>query len=150
MGNFASSFGGVVGGAGAAVAGMTEYYKQKEQYRENRKYAIDIHNYQLGNVKALPDSLAKVDAYTSNNKLFPILEKYTCTNEEVEIFKDKIKYEGMTVNTVGKIADYIDQLEDLTFIKGQIIRIDNLDEDDHFAQEIYNEVAKGLYFEKGE
>ena len=150
MGNFASAFGGAVGGAGTAVAGMTEYYRQKEQYRENRKYAIDIHNYQLGNVKALPDSLAKVDAYNSNNKLFPILEKYTCTNEEVEIFKDKIKYEGMTVNTVGKIADYIDQLEDLTFIKGQIIRLDNLDEDDHFAQEIYNEVAKGLYFEKGE
>ena len=150
LGNPIGALGGAMASGGAIVNGIVGSLQAREKYAEARDYAIDQHNYQLANIKALPDSLAKVDAYNSNNKLFPILEKYTCTTEEVEIFKNKIKYEGMTVNTIGKIADYIDQLEDLTFIKGQILRLDNLDEDNHFAQEIYNEVAKGLYFEKGE
>ena len=145
LGHKAAAVGGLLGTVGTATAGITNYFQQKEQYGESRKYAIDMHNYQLGNVKALPDSLAKVDAYTSNNKLFPILEKYSCTNEEVEIFKNKIKYEGMTVNAIGKIVDYVDQLEEFTFVKGKFYRLDDLNEENHFANDIAEEFAKGLY-----
>ena len=122
--------------------------ENRERYAEARDYAIDIHNYQLENIKALPSSLSKVDSFNNNNKVFPILEEYSCTDEEKEIFRDKIKYEGMTVNAIGKIIDYIGSEE--TFVKGKIIRLNDLDEDNHYAQEVINEIALGLYFEKGE
>ena len=150
LGHPAAAAGGTIGGVGSIIGGAISMNAAKQQYKENRDYAIDIHNYQLGNVKAMPDSLAKVDAYNNNNKLFPILEKYSCTDEEIAIFNDKIKYEGMTINAIGKIADYIDNLSDETFIKGRMIRLNDLDEDNHYAQEVIKEIALGLYFEKGE
>ena len=150
LGHPAAAAGGSIGGVGSIIGGAISMNAAKQQYKENRDYAIDIHNYQLGNVKAMPDSLAKVDAYNNNNKLFPILEKYSCTDEEIAIFNDKIKYEGMTINAIGKIADYIDNLSDETFVKGRMIRLNDLDEDNHYAQEVIKEIALGLYFEKGE
>lgn len=145
MGHPAAALGGGVGLVGSAATGITNYFKNKETHQEARDYAIDIHNYQLDNVKALPDSLAKVDAYNNNNKLFPILEKYSCTDEEIQIFNDKLKYEGMTINALGKIKDYIDEMEERSFVKGKIIRIDELGEDSHLLYVICDEIAKGVY-----
>ena len=149
MGHPAAALGGVVGIASSAYSGFAGFAERKEKHEEERDYAIDMHNFNLQNIKAKPDTLTKVSAYNNNNKIFPVLEKYSCTNEEKAIFIDKIKYEGMTVNAIGKIEDYL-KLDDETFIKGRILRFENLNEDDHFAQEIYNEVARGLYFERGE
>ena len=142
----------VTGGAAAAISLNTQgnnLRAAKSQYEEKRDYAIDMHNFELDNIKARPDTLTNVTAYNNNNKIFPVLEKYSCTEVEKQIFEDKIKYEGMTVNAIGKIEDYI-KSDGETFIKGQILRFENLNEDNHFAQEIYNEVARGLYFERGE
>lgn len=135
-----------LGAATGLASGMNSLYSSKENYKENRDYAIDMHNYQLSNVKAQPNGLVKVTAYTNNNKVFPFIEKYTCTDEEIEIFREKLKYEGMTVNAIGKIADYIDKLNDeFTFIKGKIIRLDSINEDSHFAYELAQEIEKGLF-----
>lgn len=137
--------GAIAGGTASAVGGVADLVLSQKKFAEQRDLAIDMHNFQLGNIKALPDSLSKVDAFNENNKLFPILERYSCTDEEIEIFKNKIKYEGMTINALGKIKDYIDTTEDMTFVKGQLIRLDDLNEESHFAYEIYNEVSKGVY-----
>ena len=149
MSGFVMSGGNPVGAIGGAVAsgagGVADLVLSQKKFGEQRDFSIDIHNFQLGNVKALPDSLSKVDAFNENNKLFPFLERYSCTDEEIEIFKEKLKYEGMTVNALGYIINYIDSVEDITFIKGQLIRLDGLNEESHFAYEIYNEVSKGVY-----
>ena len=144
------ALGGATGALNAGVGGIINYQGATEKYQEARDYAIDMHNFQLDNIKALPNCLSKVDSFNNNNKIFPLVEEYSCTDEEKQIFKDKLKFEGMTINAIGKIASYIKQSDELTFIKGQILRFDNLDEDNHFAQEIYNEVVRGLYFERGE
>jgi len=147
--------GAIAGGVGGAIAGgvlsagggVADLIMSQKKFEENRSFAIDIHNYQLDNIKALPDSLSKVDAFNNNNKLFPILEIYSCSDEEKEIFKNKIKYEGMTVNAIGKLADYINQSEGETFLKGQIIRFRNdFGEDNAFANDVAEEIAKGVYY----
>lgn len=135
---------GAAGAAGGLIAQGNNLRAQKQHYEENRDYTIDMHNYQLDNIKALPNTLVGVDAYTNNNKIFPIVEKYSCTDKEKEIFREKLKYEGMTINAMGKIVDYLNLSGD-TFIKGQIIRLENFDMDAHMANYIAGEVAQGFY-----
>lgn len=146
MGHPAAALGGAVGVATSAYSGFAGLFEREEKHQEERDYAIDQHNFQLENIKAKPDTLTKVSAYNNNNKIFPILEKYSCTDEEKQIFLDKIKYEGMTINAIGKIKDYINNIDDeLTFVKGKIIRLDELAEDSHLLYVIYDEISKGVY-----
>lgn len=135
---------GVVGSVGSLANGITGSLQRKEQYNEQLGLAKDMHEYQLANIKALPNALGKVDSFNNNNKIFPILERYSCTNEEKEIFKNKLKYEGMTINALGKIEDYIN-LKEETFIKGRLIRLDDINENSTFSSDIYNEISKGVY-----
>jgi len=136
---------GAVGGAGLSLLGGNidrDIMKQRQQ--EQRDYTIDMHEYQLGNIKALPDSLAKVDSYNNNNKMFPFLEMYSCTDEEKEAFNNMITYQGMTIGVIGKIFDYL-RAGNETFIKGQLIRLPDIKEDAHVAYSIYEEINKGVY-----
>ena len=143
-GPYGAAAGALVGGV-ASTAGMIadQYYLNKTQ-AENRSFAIDMFNYGLQNVKALPYSLSKVSAYNANNKIFPMVEYFTCSDREKQAFKDKLKYNGMTINVIGKIEDFITSGEK-RFIKGQIIRLENIDDDSHIADEIYNEINKGVF-----
>ena len=118
---------------------------------ENRSYAIDQYNYQLGNIKALPNSISKSDPLTFNNKIWPILEKFSCTDKEKEILKDKIRYNGMTIMAIGYLAEYATSEDfDKVYVKGQLIRLDNINDDFHVADAIYQEVNKGFFVIQGE
>lgn len=149
MSGFVLSGGNPAGAVGGALlsgaGGVADLVMSQKKYGEQKDFAIDIHNYQLDNIKALPDTLTKIDAFNNNNKIFPIIEEYSCTDEEKEIFLNKIKYEGMTINALGKIKDYINTTEEMTFVKGQLIRLEGLNEESHFTYEIYNEMSKGVY-----
>ena len=140
--------GGVFGGisALASVGGLaTDYYFNRQLQNEALDYTKDLFGYQLGNIQALPDSLTKVTAFNSNNKIFPILEYYTCTETERQAFKNKIKWNGMTVMRIGTIAEFIKQEE--TYIKGKMIRIIGVDEPTNVLNEIANEINKGVFID---
>ena len=135
--------GAIAGGTASAIAGATDYALQKAQQAEAIDYTQDQFGYSLGNIKALPDSLTKVSAINNNNKLFPVLEYYTCTDEEKKALEDKIKYNGMTVMRIGTIREFLK--EEPTYIKGKFIRIENFNEDFHFVNELANEFNKGVF-----
>ena len=117
--------------------------EQNEQLRaENMDYTKDMFGYQLGNIKAVPDSLSKTTAYTKNNKYFPFLEYYTCTEEEKNALKNKLKYNGMTVMAIGTISEYLKPEE--SYIKGRLIRLVG-DYDNHYVNELSQELYKGVY-----
>ena len=99
--------GGVVGGAASAIGGYQDIKNTKALQAEAIDYKQDLFGYQLGNVKALPNSIAKSTAYNIINKIFPIIEFYDCTEEERTIVAKKIAWNGMTVMAIGRIADYI-------------------------------------------
>ena len=149
--------GGVVGGAASAIGGYQDIKNTKALQAEAIDYKQDLFGYQLGNVKALPNSIAKSTAYNIINKIFPIIEFYDCTEEERTIVAKKIAWNGMTVMAIGRIADYINnswtcQINDNTYvsdkgyIKGQLIRLesDNID-DAHLQATIIEEINKGWY-----
>ena len=145
------------GGIGGTVGGIighgigVEYYDRKwmnESMAEERSYATDMYNLNLGNVKALPYGLAKSDALTENFKYFPFIEEYDCTDVEKEMFRNKLKYDGMTVMAIATIAQYLPEGNDYEFqkVKGRMIMLDNITDDFQIANDIYTEVNKGFYY----
>ena len=78
-----------------------------------------------------------------NNKIFPVLEFYSCTDEEKTAFENKIKYNGMTVMRIGTISEFIKS--EPTYIKGKLIRVEDIDEDFHYINELANEFNKGVF-----
>lgn len=143
--------GGAIGGAvGASVGGslslgggLIDYSMLKDRQAENRQFTIDNWRYQLGNIKALPDTVTKVTPLTYNNKIFPFIEVYDCTDEEKNLFRNFLTYQSMTIQAVGTVAQY--QQAERTFIQGKVIRLEDLQLSAHEAYEIYNEFDKGVF-----
>ena len=169
-GGFSGAIGGAVAGskagpygaiAGAAVgliggAALSAFGAEKDrdwlerQQKENKSYAIDMYGYKLGNIQALPYSLAKTSAFTANNRIFPFVEFYSCTSEEINNLTNKIKYDGMTIMATSTLNSFSNSNDfDRIFLKGQLIKLDNLDDDFHIADAIYEEVNKGFYLIPG-
>jgi hypothetical protein len=143
---------GFIGGAALSIAGGVKNNEWlARQQGEAKSYAIDMYNYQLGNIKALPQSISKSDPLTFNNKIWPILEKFSCTDAEKEIIKNKIIYNSMAIMAIGKLNDYSSSSElDRVFVKGQLIRLDTIKDDFHIVDAIYQEVNKGFFVVQGE
>lgn len=132
----------------ASLGGLvTDYYFNRQLQNEAIDYTKDLFGYNLGNIQALPDSLTKVSPFNPNNKIFPFLEYYTCTPTERQAFENKIRWNGMTVMRIGTIQEFIRPTE--TYIKGQIIRLLDVDEPTNVLNEIANEINKGVFIDGG-
>ena len=136
---------GAVGSAAASLGGMAAdvNYLAKSQ-KEQMSYQQDMYNYQLGNIQARPQGLARNTGVNFNTRLFPIIEVYEATEQENNMFLNKLKYNGMTVGAIGTLSDY-NSVSDLTYVQGQLLRLEDIGEDYHTAMTIYEEIAKGLY-----
>ena len=161
IGDIVSTFGGIAGGAaggalagvgGAVVGGLLSAAGGAADIAINEKlraeamdYKRDMFGMQMGNIQALPSNITKTTAFTYNNKIFPILEYYTCTDEEKTALTNKLKYNGMTVGRIGKISDYLANAND-QYIKGRIIRIEGVSDDFHYYKAISDEIYKGAFF----
>ena len=147
-GPIGTAVGAVVGGVASAVTSGVgakydlEYLKRSQT--EARSFASDMYAYSLGNIQALPYSLTRVSTLTENNKIFPFIEFYDCTEEEREALRNKIKYNGMTIMRIGKIVDFITAYN--KYVQGQLIRLEGIDEDSHVVAEIANEIKEGAYY----
>lgn len=134
--------GGIVGAGTSLAGGIVDYNINEQLYKENKSYTKDMYNYNIQNIQAQPDTLATVGTNVINNKIYPVLIYYECSPVEKEAFKNKIKWNGMSVNVIGQPKNFINN----NYFKGQIIYID-LDSAAHEASELANEVAKGLIME---
>lgn len=135
--------GALVGGIASGIGAAADIDILKKQQAETLDYTKDQFGYNLGNIAARPQSLTKVSSFNPNNKIFPFLEYYTCTEEEKEALRNKIKYNGMTVMAIGTIADY--QLLEPSYIKARLIRLENINADYHEALALAEEMNKGVF-----
>lgn len=141
-----AAIGGTVGTVAAAAGGVADYYINEALRKETLDMTKDQFGYQLGNIQALPNALAKTSALTINNPLVPMLEKYECSQEEFNAFLNKLMYNGMTVMTIGTLGEYVAQKNfTLDYFKGKLIRIEGLADDSHVATAIASELNKGVY-----
>lgn len=142
-GPYGAIAGAAVGGITAGIGGALDV-----QYNEMlRNDALDLtkdqFGYNLQNIQARPDTLAKVSSFDNNNRIWPVLEYYTCTNQEKEALVNKMRYNGMTIMRIGKILEFIN--DNPQYIKGKLIRNTSIVDDYHVLTTIAQELDKGVF-----
>lgn len=134
---------GLAAGVTSAGAGIGDIAFAERRHKENKSYNLDMFNYQIGNIQALPQSLTRIDTLSPNNSLVPYIEYYTCTAVEREAVRQNLQYNGMSVNRVGQISSF--QRSTPSFIQARLIRLPALEEDFHIAQTIADEISRGVF-----
>ena len=141
---------GVGAGIATGIAGEVDINYGNKLYELNKKYKQDVHNYQLDNIKAMPNSLSKVTSYTKNNQLFVVLERYDATDEEKKAVAQNVIDYSMNVGVIGKPIDYVyndwsyNGNTSRGYFKAQLIKIDL--NTYHESDAISTELARGVYF----
>ena len=135
--------GAIIGGGASLAGGIADITLNEQLRTEALDYTKDQFGYQLGNIKALPTSIIKVDVLTPNSKIYPVLEYYTCTGIEKEALRNKIRYNGMTVMRIGTINQFVQP--EKSYIKGKLIRISEIQDDFHVINQIADELNKGVF-----
>lgn len=107
MNPIGAAVGGTVSGLASLGGGIADYAINERLRQEAIDYKKDLFGYQLGNIRALPYSLAKSAAQNANNRPFPFVEFYKASDVEVQALSDKIDYNGMTIGVIGTPSDYI-------------------------------------------
>ena len=132
-------------GIGSQVSNTIMNYKSAENNIEDKKY---LHNLEMGNIKAQPSTITKVGAQDISNKMFPILEWYSCTDEEADSIRSYLDNFSFTINRQGNIKDYMKELG-RTWIEADLITVPNFKGDAHELMELKNELMKGVYIYNG-
>lgn len=136
--------GAIIGTATSGVGGALDLKMQRELNRDAKELAIDNFRMNLQNIQAIPNTLNKVSSLVATSKIFPFVEFYCCTDKEIEAFENKIKYNGMTINRIGYIKDFLNP-GDTTFVKAKLIRNESIACSSDELLEISNELNKGVY-----
>lgn len=140
--------GAVVGGAASAAGGIADVIINQKLRRENIQYQKDQFGFELGTIKARSESLTRTTSFNRNNKYFPYIEYYTCTEEERQALLNKIQYNGMTIGVIGTIPDYLNPEGELTYIQGTIIDID-IPSDANVADRLNQVLQGGIRIQNG-
>lgn len=138
-----AAVGGVAGGGTSAVGGYFDIKYLKQQQKEARSLFSDMYAYELGNIKALPYSLTRISAFTPNNKIFPFIEFYDCSDIEKQALRNKLVYNGATIGVIATIRQY---LGNRNYVQGKLIRLEGINEDSHVITEIASEINEGAYY----
>ena len=149
-GGLPGAIGGGIAGLGiSAVGGVMDIIDNQKLRDDARSSQFDMFNYQLGNVKALPNTLTKVSTYNINNKIFPFYEIYEATSEEIGALRQRLKWRGYNLGIIGQLSDF--QVEGKYF-KGKLIRLEeNPDSslgDSHLIENYNSELQQGIYWTK--
>lgn len=135
--------GGLVGGLASGIGGGIDVALNDKLRNEALDYKRDMFGYNLQNIQALPQGLAKTSAISPDNKYVPFIEYYECTDIERQALQDKLTYNGYTIMRIGNIANYLQQ--NRSYIKGRIIRMEEISDDFHLLKAIADEIYKGVF-----
>ena len=141
--------GGVTGLGISAVGGVMDIIDNQKLRDDARSSQFDMFNYQLGNVKALPNTLTKVSTYNINNKIYPFYEIYEATSEEIGALRQRLNWRGYNLGIIGQLSDF--QVEGKYF-KGKLIRLEEVHDvslgDNHLLENYNSELQQGVYWTK--
>lgn len=151
-GPWGAAAGAVVGAAGSLWGGISDINLNEQIRQEQLSYIKDQQRLNLAAIQAQPYSLSKTTAFTANNKIFPILEFYTCSEKEKEAV---VAYLVNNSFNIGAVIPFKSILTTTwasnnkiarKWIQGHPIELDT-NEDYHYTAELGRELAQGYYFE---
>lgn len=135
--------GGVIGTGASLIGGLRDLALNDKLRNEALDYKRDMFGYNLQNIQALPYGLAKTSAISPDNKFVPFIEYYSCTDTEKQALIDKLTYNGYTIMRIGMIQNYLQSTK--TYIKGRVIRMEDIADDFHMLTAIADEIYKGVF-----
>lgn len=148
--------GGAIGGLASGITGIADVGLNNALRAEAIDYTKDQFGFQLGNIKARPNSLTKVGALNANNKLWPFIEIWTCTEEEQRAVAYKIAYNGMNVGVVDQLSNWLYNdwsatidgvsVSSCRFVQAKLITFPGLNDESHFARTLANEMNIGKFW----
>lgn len=148
-GGYGAIAGAVIGGAMSGAGGAADKRINEALRTEALDYTKDQFGFQLDNIKALPNSLTRISSLNANNKIFPFVEIYRCTETENIAVRNKLIYNGFTIGRIDTLQNMITNkpvsLDKPGYFKGQIIRLEDIGDDFHVTNSIANELYKGVY-----
>lgn len=144
-GGVGAAIGAGVGAIASGVGAGFDAYYNKQLRADQRSAVIDQHNYQIGNIQALPYAVTKATNFNAEQPVIPYLEIYSCTEQEVEYLKKYLSLYGYTINRIGRLYDYVKANNELTYLQGVIIRLTGVTDDSHYLAVIADEVKQGFY-----
>lgn len=142
-GPYGAIAGAVVGGVTGLAGGIADFAKTRELNQEALNYNEDMYNYNLQNIQALPQTLSSISSYDANNKLWPFLETYDCSDVEKEAMRNKLIYNGMKVGRIDTINSFISTTSN--YIKAKLIRNEVSELDYNELNDIGLELDKGVF-----
>lgn len=113
-------------------------------YKTQRDISIQNFTAAMESVQALPETLGKTTPFNNNNKYFPYIEYYSCSERAELLFDNQLKYGGQTLKIIGKIEDYYNAGK--SYIKAYVIDSE-IEEDSHVLEAINAELAQGVRYE---
>lgn len=113
-------------------------------YKTQRDISIQNFTAAMESVQALPETLGKTTPFNNNNKYFPYIEYYTCSEHAEQLFDNQLKYGGQTLKIIGKIKDYYNAGK--SYIKAYVIDSE-IEEDSHVLEAINAELAQGVRYD---
>lgn len=122
--------GGVMAGA-AAIGGAADVAQSVRNFQNNaalrddaRQAALDNYQYQLGNIQAQPLGLSRVDSFNIDYRVYPLIEVYKCTTEELQNLRSSIEYNGIEIEqllTDGLPQHLTDTSTAINFVSAMLI-----------------------------
>ena len=146
VGGIPGAIAGGLASAGASIGGLVadQYYDKKSQ-KLTIDYSQEQFALQTGNVKAQASTISRLTAVNSNFKYFPQLLVYVANDKDIDALDAKWENCGMSIGRIGKLINYLNEGKN-QFVKGKLIRNDNM----HYSFDYYNaigqEVAQGFFY----
>lgn len=137
--------GAVIGGVASAAGGIADVATNAMLRADQREATIQQHNWQLGNIQALPYSVSKATNFNNEQPKVPYLEIYDATDSEKDNFDRYLALKDYSINRYGKFSDYKKPNNKRTFLRGTPIRLEAITDDSHYLAAITDELKQGFY-----
>lgn len=148
-----SAIGAGVGAVTGVATGIADLYVNNEIRDMNKSLRMDAkdaaikqYQYQLGNIVALPDTLSRSSSFDAMYRVYPVLEIYSCSDEEKTQLTQSIRWNGIDINQISTIGEQIENGTGELYISATLLR--TIDMSDQVYGAISQLLADGIYIER--
>lgn len=133
----------IIGGAAvseAIEAGQLAYNNKmdKKLLANSLTQQRDQFNYNIGNIKAIPENIEKVSGIYGTNNFIPYLQVFAPTNEEIQYYNDYLDTYGVNVGMMVDLTKF-----NFDLLQGTIVKFNGIITQEEY-EEIIDQLARGI------
>lgn len=153
--------GTILGTVGSAATGIADIFTNRQLRQEQIDLTKDMQVLNLGNIQAMPMGISKTTAFNADNKIFPILETYTCSLSEKAAVIELLINRSFTIGAIMNLKDLLNTSWYAPTENGSVAARNwiaaspiafpqNFGKDSHFTAALASRLSQGYYFDNWE